>query len=112
MKTAAEVAQDLRKVVEALEAVPDAEVSYAFATVHVGDNKDAFMALAKVWPRPFEKKPDPDGPYAELKLNYNKHYSLTARRSSVCTLVEEARPARYECPTLLSAEEEEALGQF
>jgi hypothetical protein len=30
----------------------------------------------------------------------------------MCILVEPARPARYECPTILSDEEEAALGTF
>ena len=39
-------------------------------------------------------------------------FVLHIPRSKMCILVEPARPARYECPSILSDEEEAALGPF
>ncbi len=115
MPTANAIATELRRIADFLDKTPDAELTDATLNFyHVGgDTKEEFINLAKVFPRPFEKG---DGySHKEFTLNHKSDtVSVYASidRSQVCTLVEPARPARYECIPLLSLEEENALGTF
>ena len=111
MPKASEVAAELRKLADGLDEQPDAPITkpYIYFT-HLGDGeKSAFIALARSFPRPFEKVYKND----DLRLEYvNRAMDLTARinRDAVCRIVEPAKPAKYECEPLLSAEEENDLG--
>lgn len=71
------------------------------------DDKDAFLALAKLLPRPLVKLYD-EGTYGDMKLDYKTDdIYVTARiqRSAICRLVEPAQPAKYECEPLLDVDE-------
>ena len=113
--TAGAVAAELKRVAEALEKEPEAEVRRPMLAFWP-NNKDEFMSLAKVLPHPLQKKIENEGSDYEKYVLENKsddmwiHVSIDRRE--VCILVEPARPARYECPSILSAEEEAALGTF
>lgn len=115
MPTAKAIASTLREVACMLDKTPDAElVTPRLSFFHFGaSSKDQFLNLVKVFPRPLKKG---DGyNHTELTLDYHSdalRVYAAIDRSNVCTLVEPAKPARYECVPLLSVEEEEALGKF
>ena len=107
---ASEVATELRKFADALDKAPDGNVR-AYMAITATD-KESFLSLARVMPRPIEKKIDFEGTTYEDYVLTHKFLYLRVRRSEVCILVEPAKPARFECPSLLSAEEEAELGTF
>jgi hypothetical protein len=71
--------------------------------------KEAFLALAKILPRPIRKEPD-SSDYILVHETDALRVHVSVERSKVCQLVEAARPAVYECTPLLSKLEEEELG--
>ena len=115
MPTTSDVAASLRWVADLLDKTPDVEIvrpNLSFYHSFQG-SKDTFIALAKVFPHPIEKG---DGyHHDEYTITHTTEaiqVYASISKSQVCTLVEPARPARYECIPLLSLEEEEALGTF
>jgi hypothetical protein len=115
MPTASEVATELRKIADQLDKTPEAEIVKPILRFHHSyqGTKENFIDLAKVFPRPIAKG---DGyKHDEYTLSHDSEaveVYASIGKSKVCTLVEEARPARYECTPLLSLEEEAALGTF
>ena len=81
--------------------------------LHLGSchSRETFIALAKALPRPMRKR---DGigsteRFPEIAVEYvteDIHVYASAERDVLCRLIEPARPAKYECEPLLSAEEE------
>jgi hypothetical protein len=109
---ASELATKLRKLADGLDKAPDAEIDpYVSISPRKGD-KETFLELAKVLPHPLTKKIRHEGTSYEDFTLEGDGFVLGIPRSAVCILVEPARPARYECPTILSDEEESALGVF
>ena len=109
---ASELATKLRKLADGLDKAPDAEIDpYVSISPRKGD-KETFLELAKVLPRPLTKKIRHEGTSYEDFTLEGDGFVLGIPRSTMCILVEPARPARYECPTILSDEEEAALGWF
>jgi len=110
-----EVATELRKLADSIEKLGDAETIRPFVYFgYAKNNKECFIALAKVLPRPLVKNYE-DGEYPQLKLEYESdNLSLMAviPRSEVCEIVEPARPAKYHCPSIFTTDEEAALGLF
>jgi hypothetical protein len=115
MPKSAEVAAELRRIADALDKSSEAEMNRPMLAFW--PDKEQFLTLARILPRPLHKRIDgEDSKYQKYVLESSKenpvwtHVSIT--RSEICIMVEPARPARYECPSILSAEEEEALGAF
>jgi hypothetical protein len=106
MTTAIQVAQELRKLADALEKGGETEIIQAFVCFsHWDSQKQQFLDLAKLMPRPFAKKFDDD----EIRLvhgNAAMDLWVKAPRSLACRIVEPAREAVYECEPLLSEAEE------
>ena len=112
MTTAGAVAAELRRIADVLDKQSlNKIVKPTLNFYHVyGDEKEDFISLAQVFPRPFDKG---DG--------YNhEQYTLTHQddalevyasidRSKVCKMVRPAREAEYDCEPLLSAAEESEL---
>jgi hypothetical protein len=115
MPKSTEVAAELRRIADALDKEPDVEI-YRPMLAFWPNNKDQFLTLGRCLPRPLQKKIDGEDTNYQKYVLENKdaavwtHVSID--RSEVCVMVEPARPARYECPSILSAEEEAALGTF
>ena len=115
MPKANAIATRLREIADFLDKTPDAELTKPSLSFYhgYGDTKEQFVNLAKVFPRPFEKG---DGySHDQITLSHDgEAVSAYASidRSRVCTLIEPARPARYDCVPLLSLEEDNALGEF
>jgi hypothetical protein len=109
---ASELATKLRKLADGLDKAPDAEIDTYVSITPVNDDKQTFLELAKVLPHPLTKKIRHEGTSYEDFTLKGDGFVLGIPRSTMCILVEPAGPARYECPTILSDEEEEALGPF
>jgi hypothetical protein len=110
---ASEVASQLRTLADALDKAQDAEINHSYLSLDAGSDKESFLALAHVWPRPFAKKVDfADTTYSELGIEHKIHggtIRLKIDQSSVCRLVKPAQPAVYDCAPLLSQEDEATL---
>jgi hypothetical protein len=109
---ASEFALKLRRLARDLEEAPEAEIHTYVSIAPVNDDKQTFLELAKVLPRPLTKKIRHEGTSYEDFTLEGDGFVLHIPRSKMCILVEPARPARYECPSILSDEEEAALGPF
>lgn len=118
MSKASEVASELRKLADALDREPEANVRHpwiSFYCQHSGE-KEAFMNLARILPRPLKKEYDNEGKsWDRLRLVYGDvskgpiHVELSIHRSSVCRMIRPAQEAVYDCKPVLSKEEEEQL---
>ena len=108
-----EVAQELRKLADALDVQPEQEAvqpSVYFSCKYKDDGKELFLGLAKLLPRPLKKSDGFD--HSEMVLSYSSNALLintSIERSKVCRMIEPAREAKFECEPLLSAEEEGSL---
>lgn len=113
MTTAGEIAIELRKLADALDKEPTAEIEpISITSYHIGvQQKSGFLALARLLPRPLAKEYS----NTNLELVYGHPWrtpiAFTADipRSAICELVEPAKPAVYRCDPILSDEEEAAL---
>lgn len=113
MPTAHAIASDLRKFADTLDKQPEQElIRPRFSFYHHSDKeaKDAFIGLSKVFPRPLKKGEGYRGD--EITL-YHEAEAITVYasidKSSMCVLVEEAKPAKYSCVPILSLDEEEEI---
>lgn len=111
MPLAKDVATELRKLAEYLDAAPDAIVPtpwLSFNRDYGKDDKEKFLAVVRLMPKPLEKI----WTERDLTIKY-KSPVITAiariDRSDMCELVEPARPAVYRCDPILSAEEDAEL---
>jgi len=114
MPKASEVAAELRKFADSLDTNPDAEVLAASIYFYHWNkkNKERFMALAKLLPRPLKKALKGEAGSRDLVLTYESdalHVHSEIPQAATCTLVEPAKPAVYRCDPILSDEENEAL---
>lgn len=117
MTTAGAVAQELRKLADALDKEPELQVfrpEIDFLTKYNGERKkEVFLALARIFPRPLKKGAQSHDPDA-LEISYATdaiRVCTAIRRTEVCRLIEPAKtiPAVYDCTPLLSEEEENQL---
>jgi hypothetical protein len=107
MAKAIDVANALRMLASHIEKGGDTEIVTPNIYFSTFDQKDLFLAVAKLLPRPLVKLYG-EGDYADLKLDYTTDdIYVTARiqRSVMCRLVEPAQPAKYECEPLLNVDE-------
>jgi hypothetical protein len=117
MPKASEVANELRKLADALDQEPDIELIRAevdFPCKYIGDiDKPIFLALARILPRPLVKRKQSYDDRALEISHTTPAMRVTAEilQSKVCKLVQPERiiPAVYDCEPLLSIEEEESL---
>jgi hypothetical protein len=108
MLKAIEVANELRRIADALETDPDLKIEPYFI-IDTETNKDAFIALAKIMPKPMTKGIDFEGTtYEDFKLKHS-FWCIKILRSAYCRILEPAKPAVYDCPSILSEEEESTL---
>lgn len=110
MTTAGQVAIELRKLADALDKEPAAAIVRPYILFNT-DDKEVFLALARMFPRPYDKSVDGEEtqwPNRQIKYqNESIHAWATCPLAKTCVLVSPAIPAKYECEPLLSAEEEE-----
>ncbi|MHB1952157.1 MAG: hypothetical protein ACYCOU_00290 [Sulfobacillus sp.] len=113
MPKASEVANELRRFADGLNALPpDTEIVDPWIRCyHSANEKDSFLALAKALPHPFTKTHEGYDD-SELLLEYRApaiRIRAAIPRAAVCTLIEPAKPAVYKCEPLLSDGEEVLL---
>jgi hypothetical protein len=109
-----EVAIELRKLADALDRNPDAQISKPtiyFSHSYLGaKGKDMFLALAKSMPRPIKK--DDGYRHDEVVLCHDTDaldiYS-SIPKDRTCILIRPAQEAVYECDPILSQLEESTL---
>ena len=113
MPLAHDVATELRKLADALDRNPEAEIVRPFMNfphTYVSKAKEKFLALVAILPRPIKKG---DGYCADiLELSYESADLLINAyidKSLTCELVESAKPAVYRCIPILSGGEESML---
>jgi hypothetical protein len=115
MPKAHEIATELRKLADALDAQPEVELNRPFVSWHhyVANEKDMFTALAKLMPRPIKKSITGEGgsmPRIDLTYQTSAITIYTQiPQSATCELVEPAKPAVYRCDPILSQLEESEL---
>ena len=117
MPKASEVAMELRRVADALDAKPETNLvqpmlSFYCNSYGEGDKgKAIFLATARLLPRPLNK--EFDGNSYEIEHGKDGKSAVWVRacisRENVCELVEPAKPAVYRCEPLLSEAEDEAI---
>lgn len=112
MPKAHEIAIELRKVIDALEANPEVDHQKPFLWFYC-DTKESFISAASIVPRPFQKKEDTPGlKYSRIHLEHNTpslQVDVSVYKSLTCELVEPAKPAVYRCDPILSTLEEAQL---
>jgi hypothetical protein len=110
MPTAHAIASDLRKFADTLDKQPEQKLITPRLSFYHHGGKDLFIALSKVFPSPLKKGEGYRGD--EITLTHQTE-ALTVyasiEKSSVCVLVEEAKPAKYSCVPILSLDEEEEI---
>ena len=110
MPLAKDVSTELRKLADALDREPEAEIPYAVVNFDAS-SKESFLAVAKAMPRPIEKEVT-DSRWPQLRLKYkNDAITLWAdvAQSLSCELVTPTHDAVYKCEPILSLIEEAAL---
>lgn len=116
MPTASVVATELRRIADGLDKEPEVAIPQPLLSFYCRDfsgsaAKDAFLALARILPKPFVKETTD----SEVEIGHGKGnkaavwFRAVVDRSLICTLIEPAKPAVYDCPALLSEEEEAGL---
>ena len=113
MTTAGAVATELRRIADALDNEPGANVVKARLWFWNGGNKESFLNLIRLAPRPLKKVYE-EGAGASVIVTCETDALTTdirIARNSVCQIVEPAKPAVYKCEPLLSDDEEAALAE-
>ena len=95
---ASELATKLRKLADALDKAPDAEINPYVSISPRKDDKETFLELAKVLPRPLTKKIRHEGTSYEDFTLEGDGFVLGIPRSKMCILVEPARPPAMSAP--------------
>jgi hypothetical protein len=117
---AGEIATELRRVADALDKEPETALPQPLLSFYCNDHgaadkgKAVFLATVRLLPRPLTKAPS-DTVYQVEHGRNDSEAAIWLRaqidRSSVCTVIEPAKPAVYDCPALLSEEEEAELAR-
>lgn len=112
MITAGAVAAELRKLADALDVQPDAEIIKPFVHFY-GISKEPFLSLARLLPRPLNKAVEVgDEKYRRIHVQYDSPamwIDASVPQSLTCELIEPAKPAIYRCDPILSKEEDEQV---
>jgi len=116
MPKASEIAIELRKVADALDLNPDVEntkPSLSFYYFTGEKDKDKFLATARILPRPVAKEyPDDNSDYSRVRVTHDTaalSVETSIYRVAICTLIEPAKPAVYDCGLTLLDHEDAAL---
>ena len=107
MPKASEIAAELRKVAELLDAQPEHDMRKPTLSWYTFSKED-FLATLPGIPRPIAKRIAYETFYAE-HVTDALLVSASAPQSMTCELVQRAQPAKYNCLPLLSKQEEESL---
>jgi hypothetical protein len=111
MSTTREVADELTRLAEALRKSPDLQIHAYLKISPAGNDKETFLRLASIAPRPLKKKATFAGESYEEFVLQNSFWNITIPRKSICVMIAPAIPAKYDCPAILSEIEMDAIGQ-
>ena len=103
-----EIAAELRILADALDKVETSLPTPVVALYNYTD-KDAFLAVAAELPRPLKKEYGTHDLTLKSEAFKAVAFFLKVDRSAVCTIVEPAKPAVYDCIPLLSQLEDASL---
>ena len=109
MPLAKDVAAELRKLADCLDKSPEAEIKKPSVSFWHWDQRDQFISVAPLIPRPLKKVYSDD----DLRLEHDNDALVvyaSIRRKAICTIIEPAKPAVYDCPRILSDAEEAQIG--
>jgi len=119
--TAGQVAIELRKLADALDKEPDTVIPRPMVSFYCDDytsedkGKSWFLAMVRLLPRPLAKKTN----NTSYEIQHGKDDQKSPiwlraiiDRANVCTVIEPAKPAVYDCPSILSEAEEASLDEF
>jgi hypothetical protein len=114
MPKASEVAQELRKVADALDLHPDVEtVRPDLSFFYSFEDKQKFLDTARLFPHPVTKHyPTDTGQYSRVRVKHETNalsVETSIYRESVCIIVKPAQAAEYDCELTLSEAEDAAL---
>ena len=104
--TAGAVAQELRRIADALDKEPTLEIAPYLSISAKFDDVEGFRKLAKIMPRPMTKKIAFEGETYEDFVLESEFWNIKIPRKTICKIIQPARPAIYDCPPVLSEEEE------
>jgi hypothetical protein len=112
MITAGQIAAELRRIADVLDKEPETELVRPRLSFFHGYSitKENFLALARLFPRPFKKGEGYD--HDQITLAHETDalgVYASIDRSKVCILESPAIPAKYRCEPLLSEAEEESV---
>ena len=115
MPLAKEIAAELRKIADALDLHPEVEVKKPSLHFYYSysDNKEQFLATARLIPHPVKKIYETDS-YPRVRVQHDTEALLTETsiyKEIICTIVEPAKPAVYDCNLTLTADEDAALAE-
>jgi hypothetical protein len=115
MPKASEIAQELRKIADALDLNPEVEVKRPTLDFSYWDKseKEIFLATARILPRPVAKKyPKDQDSFSRVSVSHENPAVLVVTsiyREAICNLITPARPAVYDCEMTLLDHEDAAL---
>jgi hypothetical protein len=112
MPKAHEVATELRKLADSLDANPEVSLKLPWVMFYC-DTKEQFLNAASILPRPLAKtESDANSSYNRIRIEYNTpaiEVSASVYKSLTYELVEPAKPAVFRCDPILSALEEAGI---
>ena len=114
MPKSSEVAAELRRIADSFDLNPDVEVKKPRLSFYYsfGETKESFLAAARLIPHPVEKVYDTNVAYPRVYVRHDTDALLTEvsiYKETICTIVEPARPAVYDCNLTLSEAEDASL---
>ena len=104
--TAGAVAQELRRIADALDKEPTLEIAPHLSIGARFDDVEGFRKLAKIMPRPMSKRIGCEGTTYEDFVLESEFWNIRIPRKTICKIIQPAQPAIYDCPPVLSEEEE------
>jgi hypothetical protein len=111
--TAGAVAIELRRLADALDKAPETEVKQPSLYFYHWGEKELFLNVVRLLPRPLAKANDVSGSSCPSFIVRHETPALrleaSVQKDAMCELVEAAKPAVYKCHPLLSESEEDSV---
>lgn len=111
MPKASEIAAELRRIADAFAKEPDTEITRGMLWFHC-DEKEHFLAVARLMPRPFSKRVWTPGTIPNINLTHKSDVvavEAVIDQHKLCRIIKAAQPAEYECEPVLSQDEDAEL---
>lgn len=115
-KIAGEVAQELRRIADALDKEPETSIAQPMISFYcdeyygIDKGKANFLNLARLLPKPLKKEVNDHDYVLTSDSTGTVWIRVKINRNAVCTLIQPAQPAVYDCEPILSQQEFEGVG--